>query len=315
MLLKKQFPEINNSTFELLKNELDGCFFYSLIVFRQNVHAIRSIKSKKLMVTGEGFITSRIFCASWRYAGGEVTGFMHGNSFAWGYSPGMSIKTLPLLDHYVTVSAGHKDILQQAADDFSYGLKNGDITFMKQSVNEHLFSRLQKGKPAKKIRKIMLVGCPLRDVYYPFFPNIYVFTQLDLEIKLIKLLRSSGFYVIYKPHPVTMDEAEGVHSEYADEVLTSRFEEVYDKADCILYGNCFSTTFAFSLFTNKPIVFFTSKWDYWHPMAFELMKKRCSVVEVEAVDGRIVFDEKDLLNAIENSLENINYEVLHEFAF
>jgi hypothetical protein len=39
------------------------------------------------------------------------------------------------------------------------------------------------------------------------------------------------------------------------------------------------------------------------------------VVEAEIVDGTIVYDEKDVLNAINNSLENINYDILYEFAF
>jgi len=315
MLLKKQFPEISNSTFELLKNELDECFFYSLIIFRQNVNAIRRIESKKLLVTGLGAIVTRIFCASWRYAGGEVTGFLHGNGFAYGYSPRTSIVSLSLVDHYVTVSAGHKEVLQKVAEDFSYGLRMGNITFAKQSYYKRLFAKLQKEKSANKIRKIMLVGCPLKEGYSPFFPNYYVFTQFDLEVKLIKLLRSSGFYVIYKPHPLTIDDVEGIYSEYADEVLTSRFEEVYDKADCIMFGNYATTTFGFSLHTNKPIVFFAVKGDYWYPRVFELVKKRCSVVEAKAVDGRIVFNEQDVLNAIESSIENIDYEILHELAF
>tara|TARA_B100001964_G_scaffold91623_1_gene102898 strand:- start:588 stop:770 length:183 start_codon:yes stop_codon:yes gene_type:complete len=53
----------------------------------------------------------------------------------------------------------------------------------------------------------------------------------------------------------------------------------------------------------------------WYPRALELIKRRCSVVEAESVDGKIVFDEKDVLNAIECSHENIDYEILHEFAF
>jgi len=194
-------------------------------------------------------------------------------------------------------------------------LRMGNITFAKQSYYKRLFAKLQKEKSANKIRKIMLVGCPLKEGYSPFFPNYYVFTQFDLEVKLIKLLRSSGFYVIYKPHPLTIDDVEGIYSEYADEVLTSRFEEVYDKADCIMFGNYATTTFGFSLHTNKPIVFFAVKGDYWYPRVFELVKKRCSVVEAKAVDGRIVFNEQDVLNAIESSIENIDYEILHELAF
>jgi hypothetical protein len=315
VLLEKQFPEINSSLFELLRKELVERFIYSLLFFRQNVNVFRKFKLKKLLATGLGNPVHRLFCASWRYAGGEVVGFSHGNSYFYGcYSPEIN-KFLSLVSQYVTVTAGHKEIMQKAMEEFSCGLKMGNITVLKEPYYKQLHTELQRKKPINKIKKIMLVGCPMIGNYYQFFPSAYAFAQLELEIKLIKLLRSSGFYVIYKPHPVSMDEVEGALSEYADEVLTSRFEEVYDKADCIMFGIYASTTFGFSLLTNKPIVLVDVKENYWYPRAFELINKRCSVVKAEVADGRIVFNEQDVLDAVQESINNINYDILYEFAF
>jgi hypothetical protein len=315
VLLKKQFPAINSSLFELLRKELDECFIYSLLFFRQNVNVLRKFKPKKLLATGLGNPVYRLFCASWRYAGGEVIGFNHGNSYYYdGYSPGI-IKLLSLVNQYVTATAGHKEILQKAMEEFPCGLKMGNITVLKNSYYKQLYTELQRKKPINKIKKIMLVGFPMTDYYYAFFPSAYAFAQLELEIRLVTILRSKGYYVLYKPHPVTLNEVEGLFDGYADEVIRPRFEEVFDKADCIIFGSFATTTFGFSLLTNKPIVLIEVKGNYWYPRALELIKKRCSVVEAEAVDGKIVFDEKEVLNAIENSLENINYEILHEFAF
>jgi hypothetical protein len=53
----------------------------------------------------------------------------------------------------------------------------------------------------------------------------------------------------------------------------------------------------------------------WYPRAFELIKKRCSVVDAKPVDGKIVFDEQDVLDAVQESINNINYDILYEFAF
>ena len=49
VLLKKQFPEINDSLFVLLKKELDECFIYSLLFFRQNVNVFRKFRPKTLL--------------------------------------------------------------------------------------------------------------------------------------------------------------------------------------------------------------------------------------------------------------------------
>jgi len=314
VLLKKQFPEINGSLFGLLKKELDECFIHSLLFFRQNVNVLSNFRLDRLMATGLGIQISRIFSASWRYAGGEVIGFSHGNSYPYGYSP-KCISELSIVNHYVTVTAGHKKLLQKAAKDFSCGLKMGNLTFMEQSYHKQLFTKLRRKKPVNKIKKIMLVGFPMTDSYYPFNSGCYTHAQLNLELRLVPLLRSKGYYVIYKPHPEMLSDVEGIFDGYADEVIKPRFEGVFDEADCIMFGNCSTTTFGFSMHTNKPIVLIEVKGNYWYPRAFELIKKRCSVVDAKLVDGRIVFDEKDVLDAVQESINNINYDILCEFAF
>ncbi len=314
VLLKNNFPSINSSLFELLRKELDECFTYSLFYFRQNVNVFKKFKPNKLLVAGLGNPIHRLFCASWSYAGGEVIGVNHGNAYYSGYYPGV-INYLSIVDHYVTVTTGHNELLKKSAEDFSCGLKMGGLTFIKQSYYKRLFAELQRKKPVNKIEKIMFVGFPMTDYYYPFFPGGYAFAQLDLEIRLVKLLRSNGYYVIYKPHPVTLNDVEGVFDGYANEVIKVRFEEVFDKADCLMFGDYSTSTFGYSLLTNKPIVLIEVNGNYWYPRALELTNKRCSVVDAKLVDGRIVFDDQDVLNGVQGSISNINYDILYEFAF
>jgi hypothetical protein len=114
---------------------------------------------------------------------------------------------------------------------------------------------------------------------------------------------------------VSPNEVEGIFEGYADEVIKARFEEVFDKADCLMFGDYSTSIFGYSLLSNKPIVLIEVNGNYWYPRALELIKKRCSVVEAEAVDGKIVFEEKDVTNAVQESINNINYDILNEFAF
>ena len=39
------------------------------------------------------------------------------------------------------------------------------------------------------------------------------------------------------------------------------------------------------------------------------------MVKAEVTDGKIVFNEQDVLNAVQKSINNINYDILYEFAF
>jgi len=314
VLIKKQFPEINSQLIELLRKELEGRFISSLLFFKHNFNAFSRFKPKKLLVTGLGNPIARLFCASYRQAGGEVVGFNHGNNYCYGYHP-ETLKLLVMVDQYVTVTAGHKELLQDTVEKFPSDLRMGSITFIKQSYYKQLFTEKQRKKPVNKIKTIMIVGFPMTGLYYPFFPGGYAYAQLDLELRLGKLLRSNGYYVVYKPHPNTSSDVDAVFEGYADKVIKERFEDVLDQADCIIFGDFSTTTFGYSLPSNKPIVLIDVKGNYWHPRAFGLIKKRCSVVEVDAVEGRIVFDDQDVLDAIDKSLENINYDILYEYAF
>jgi hypothetical protein len=112
-----------------------------------------------------------------------------------------------------------------------------------------------------------------------------------------------------------MHETYDIFEKYADTVLKEKLENVYKNADCLVFSTPYSSAFGFSLLTNRPIVLLNVKGYLWYPRAFELIKKRCSVVDAKSVDGRIVFDEKEVLNAVQESINNINYDILYEYAF
>jgi hypothetical protein len=136
----------------------------------------------------------------------------------------------------------------------------------------------------------------------------YKVTAEELQEKRISM-------VIYKPALYESNEIKNIFETYVDEVIIERFEDVYNHADCLVYSSPYSTTFGFSLLSNKPIVLLNVQGYTWYPRVLELIRKRCSVVRADAADGRIVFDEKELVKAVELSLNNIDYEILYEFAF
>jgi len=313
--ISRKFPVIDNLAMERLMKEVDEYFIQSLLFFRMNLDVFRKHKPKTLLATCLGNEENRLFCSAWRYAGGEVIGFAHGNGYSYSYLPHI-IYELVLVNQYVTLSEGHKDLLQHAREDFSCGLETGSITYTKQKQYSRLYQKLQRNKPVRNIKRIMLIGFPMTNIYYYGFSGGFAFAQLDMEIRLTKLLRKKGYYVIYKPHPMTMNEVEGVFDNYVDEIVEGKYENVYDIADCVLFGDHTTSTFGFTLLTNKPIVLIDIKGNIWFPKSFELLSKRCSIVMTEIDDsGRIIFDKNEVLNAVEESINNIDYDVLYKFAF
>jgi len=312
-VVRKQHTIINDLVFECLKKEINEIFRLNYSFFCQNVEVFRKFKPKKLLVTGLGNPIHRIFCSAWRYAGGEVIGISHGNTYSHHYNDTIFME-LSAVDLFVSSSRGDKEIVRQAVNDFSLELANSKITYGENNIYKSLYGRLQSVSPVNKIKKIMVVGAVTKN-YCPVDTEYHTYSFLYNDIQMIKILKKAGYYAIYKPRPDTMHETYGIFEMYADGVLKEKLEDVYKNADCLVFSSPYSTTFGFSLLTNKPIVLINMEGYQWHPRVFELIKKRCSVVEAEAVDGKIIFNEQDVLDAVQESINNINYDILYEFAF
>jgi len=312
-LVRKQHPILGNSTFELLRMNIEECFRDSLFFLRQNIRVFSKYKPKNLLTTGLGNPIHRLFCSAWRCGGGEVIGITHGNSYCFGYTPETNFE-ISIPTHYITYSRGHEKLVKQVKKDFSYGLRMSEITHFNQSFCYPIFKNLQKRPLVKKVKKIMIVGSVIKS-YFVMNTEYHPFARLYNDIQLMKSLKKTGYSTIYKPRPGILTEKKNVFETYADRVLTDSFEDIYNYADCLLFSSPYSSTFGFALLTNKPIVLINVEGYFWHPRVFELIKKRCSVVEAEAVDGKIIFEEKDVVNAVQESINNINYDILNEFAF
>ena len=312
-VVRKQHTIVNDLVFECLKKEINEILRVNYSFFCQNVEVFSKFKPKKLIVTSLGNPIHRIFCSAWRYAGGEVIVISHGNTYSNHYCNRLGIE-LSVVDLFVSSSRGHKEILRQAVNDFSLELKNCKITYGENNAYKSLYGRLQSVSPVNKIKKIMVVGAVIEN-YCEVDTEYHTYSFLYNDIQMIKILKKAGYYTIYKPRPETMHETYGIFEMYADDVLKEKLEDVYKNADCLVFSSPYSTAFGFSLLTNRPIVLFNVKGYLWYSRAFELIKKRCRIVEAYPADGRIVFDENGFIDAVESSLGNINYDVLYEFAF
>lgn len=315
----KLHPAIKSLKEKWLFYALIDCFKYSLLFFHNSLFFLKHIKKKTLLIDTIGHWTQRLFCSAWRHSGGEVVGVVHGNAYCTSYGPtGVTDGYLSVIDRYVASSKGQRDLLEHAARDFSLGFEN-IVVFSHAKTNAYfpLFKKLQKATAVRSIKKVMILGFPMNDQVYDWFADRHALPILQFELRIAKLLKNSGYSVIYKAHPDRLTEVKGIFEGYADNVLTSeRFEDVYSMADCVLFSHAHTTTFGFALLTRLPVVLFVTKGESWFPRAFDLLKRRVSVVGATPDDsGRLNFDEKELLSAVEKSVHNINYEILEEFAF
>ena len=316
--IRDKFVFIENRRLELLKNKVKKIFSEAICFFQYNYSILKIIKPQKLLLSGIGSHSHRLFATAWEHAGGKVVGFVHGNGYWSGYDRGsVTDGFLSILDEYVASTAGQEKILKAAIKKFKTDFKT-DVIVSTNKINIHkkLFNRLQHNDPVKRISKVMVVGYPLGDYVYINPSESHGLAYLRLEIELVKILKSTGYYVIYKAHPMTQDVGKYLFNEFADEYLTNTFEDVYERADCLLFTYAYSTTLGFSMLTKKPIVVMDVLCVNSNPRVYDLIRKRCMFIDAKPDGaGGIEFDSNQLISSIGKDCKEPNYDILYEYAF
>jgi hypothetical protein len=149
------------------------------------------------------------------------------------------------------------------------------------------------------VETVMLVGFPMGNFRYSYGTGLFGPLRLDLEIRLIRSLRDSGFRVLYKPHPATASLVSPVIKNYADEIIGGAFETVFQQADTLLFTYTETSTFGFALCTNAAIALLDFGDAEWNARMLELISKRCAVVPIQFDKrNRIDFSRAGLSEAI-----------------
>jgi hypothetical protein len=159
----------------------------------------------------------------------------------------------------------------------------------------------------------MVVGYPMNAVRYLYSSGDFFLFQVDLELRMMRLFKENGFIVLYKVHPERRKEAEGIYEGACDQILGEPFEEVWPQADAIVYPITTSSTFGYALTTNRPLIALDLQGKRWNRDAYDLLKKRCTMVPAWFTErNRVDFDEKNLLEALQRKPETPDYAYVRE---
>jgi hypothetical protein len=169
----------------------------------------------------------------------------------------------------------------------------------------------------ERIEKVMIMGYPMTPIRYFDYPGLYFYFQLDLELRLVSLLKVHGFKVLYKIHPEVTTHVKDIFESICDEVVTKRFEDVWSEADALVIKYSASTTFGFALCTNRPIFFINlEKQNYWHPDHYEKIRKRCHMIDAWVNEqNRIEFDEDKLVEELSSKQVYPDFSYIKKYMF
>lgn len=314
--IEKQYSFLPSFWRNYFEDNMKEYWHRSASIFAGCHRVFKMMPGKELYATSLSRPLNRVILAAWRQAGKSVIGFSHGNNFAYAYEKAYLYDLMSIASHIATSSKGEAQQFEELAQKHSHGLKMAIPLPPSKSRYLPLFEHLQQTVPkVTHVKTVMLVGFPFNDVFYTYIPSQHDFSNLHLEIRLAQLLKSKGYRVLYKAHPESLAESQNLFEDYVDEVIPDRFEEVFRRADCLIYTTSRTSTFGFSLLTPKPIVLLNLEEVMWYPTVFELLKKRCHVISATAdAADRICFDSAEFLDSVARSPENIDFSIVHKFA-
>ena len=183
------------------------------------------------------------------------------------------------------------------------------------------------------MKKVMLIGYPMKPWREPTYQSggaIFWPMMLDLELRLVELLKESGYEPVYKAHPDRIPEVRGIFEDKC-EVIYQPFRtkwrdssnlrrrwmaQIMAKMDILLFTTITTTAFSFALCTNRPIVALDLSFRQpFFPEPAELLKKRIKVVPaVYDERSRIIFDKEALLGKLNpHYMSGSDCEVLKNF--
>lgn len=279
------------------------------------VQILNKRERTSILVNAIGNISKRSLCIAGKRAGFHVVGFTHGDAMGISKSDSFAYIEQIMVNTFVVPSRGSVELNSLLAEKYlhTYGR---DIKIVANQTGSYakIKELVRKEPQPPSISRVMLVEFPLDDKFHAGTYGPFWSYQLDLNLRIVKLLRQHGFKTILKKHPDRLRESEFLYDHYYDELLSAPFEDVYDQTDAFIFPNIMSTTFSFALLTDRPCIIFESLLEDVWKEAGELLKKRCRVVPSWInEDGRLMFDQNALIEVVSRPWKKPNDEFIERY--
>jgi len=281
---------------------------------------LNSLHHSHILATSLGNVVNRIILRILSTGERQITGFNHGNTLGLIYDSVFLLTELLVVTNYVVQTDAVKDFFDNLVRmNCDFPLPRRPVI---ESVRDDYFSRIynreKKNFTPGKSKKVMIVQSSFNEVFTLFYGSLYYSVQLDLNLRIMRALRRRGYYVMLKMRMDRLGEIDGgkIFEDFADECVKGVFEKEYQRADTIVFPHVFTSTFGFSLATSKKLIYFLYEKEKFIPEVLALLDKRCIPINCRFDDrNRIVFDENELIEALEREHTTINTEFLERRLF
>ncbi len=261
---------------------------------------------KKILITSIAKPLNKLIILGAQRKGTAVYGFHHGNDI------GLKRYTIA---HYSERSHSRIQIVPTKNIKQSFEENYANTKLSKQNKNIFISSNTKyykdiNTKSKSSVKSIMLIGSPANINRYVHEYGQFFYFKIMLEYNIIKTLKDNNLRVLYKVHPDRKKEIDGLFNQFVDEYLIEPFEKCWNKAERLIFTDTASTTFGYSLATNKQITLLDHNKDNENKRVKDLIKKRVSIVDVYvSQDQKFTFSDQDLLNSLKE-VKDIDFKSL-----
>lgn len=315
IFIENFFLEINKFcvkkyNFKFNKNYLEKIFYKRLKISNNIVNNILVKKNK--ITKFNGVIFSQIMNPLHRAVAGafkliekEGVSFDHGTSLHY-YEE--IIDFIFLLNSTKHVCFNNKSIKNLKSHInkslFRNFLKNIDLVTNKNNFYNNFFfnkNDQENNLKLKKNKSILVMGFPMGSLVYPGSEGYTFFNKLKIEIEIMKLLKKTGYKVLYKVHPERLFPIDKIMKKYCDKIIYGKFEKYDENSfDAIIHTYFLGSTFTFSLCNNYKIIALDQDMKSCTKEFQSILKSRCHIVRGGAKNGVPYLDKKKLISIIKN---------------
>ena len=290
------YKKILNPIFATLEKNLNKQFrikinLDDLIKIWSNRYSVIEITLKNLIKKNTNFcgilvesnqkVSSRFLSLYFMLKKKEAISFDHGNHANGRNKHKLLSAQLLSYNKFITISKNSKKSLLKILNSSitKKSTAHMNIEFIKNEYLKKIFT-INKKQPIKKVSKnIMLMGWPMNSrKYFDEGPCSFFYNKILLEIELIKFLKDNNYKIFYKAHPERPDFINQIYSKYVDKIFFEKLESLKDfkKIDTLIFTNTCSSTFGYSLCTNKKILLLFN--EKYFPEHLKDLKKRVSII-------------------------------------
>ena len=314
------FNSLNNNIKKEFNIEINTNNFLTIWAKRLSVidNTLKNLLQKNtsfdgILVENNQKPTSRFLAIYFLLKGKDAISFDHGNHANGRKQHKLLSAQLLSYNKFVTISKKSKKSIIQICNKslIKNSLKNIKIEFLKNDYLKKVFLNRNK-KIMHGSKNVMLMGWPMNTrKYFDEGPCSFFYNKMLFEIEIIKFLKKKGFNVFYKAHPERPDFIKKIYEKYADKVYFEKFEnlDVYKDIGTLLFTNTCSSTFGYSLCTNKKIILLYNE-KYFRDHIKEL-KKRITIIPCY-FDTKYRVDFKKISKAI-NKKSFMNYDYVKKY--